>query len=513
MRQLLLAILFAFGTAIWAEEPLRETEAQTIARCLRELKSGDPEVRRRAALVVGKYNTPETQDALIRCLRDADARIRQSALVSLCEEHNVPMEAHGAVLALLKDPDVQIRRLAASLLREIILFGTPIRAGESRRTKELALAGAVNDALGDEDASVRKSALRVSIYFPEMLDARRLEAFFSSKDVELKTLALQSYAQQRVPVSQVLAKVLPLAKDASAEVRAAVVKLLSVQGATISTSPGTVTTGELAFSGALPALQKLSQDEDAGVAVEALHVFLRFDREDGTKLLLKQLSSPETPLAHKQGFLPLLHYSNYTSPDLLLTFLQDGPDALRLPAYQELITGRYGQMGKNFYLNCLALPDPMVRKLAANTVSTRLANLTLPQFTQLSANPHSDIRELAAKLVRRVPASPQRNELLLDLCADDEQIVRIAALRQLPLLRPAGWFDILTASFEDADPKIRETAAEMLCLVPRTPETIRLLTDFLPTCTNPALAQRIQRLLAPKPSTARPRTLPNQISK
>ncbi len=489
MRPLLLAILFALGTAALAEEPLRETEAQTIARCLQELRSNDPEVRRRAALVIGKYVTPETQDALIRCLGDADARIRQSALVSLCEEHRVPTEAREAVLSLLKDPEVQIRRLAASLLPELVLFGPVIRPGIAGRTMEPALVAAVNHALGDEDASVRKSALRVATYFPEMLDASRLEPFFTSEDVELKTLALQSYAMQRVNAKDALKKVVPLVEDPSAEVRTALARVLNMLG-----------------TATIPQLYKLSKDEEATVVSEALKGLLRMDRQMGTRLLLERLSSPDTPLSIKQALLPLLHNSSHASPDLLQGFLQDGPDALRLPAYRELITGRYGKMEMDFYLGCLANPDPMVRQLASNTVTSRLPNLSLPQFTKLASNPNPDIRELAVKLVRRVPASLQRNELLLDLCADDATDVRVAALKQLALLRPQGWLDILTATFEDDNPRIREAAAEALCFAPRTPETLRLLNEYLPHCTNPVLALRIQKILSPptRPVRRRP---------
>ena len=36
----------------------RETEAQTVAKCLRDLKSDDVDARRRAAMIIGKYRTP-----------------------------------------------------------------------------------------------------------------------------------------------------------------------------------------------------------------------------------------------------------------------------------------------------------------------------------------------------------------------------------------------------------------------------------------------------------------------
>ncbi|MDD4099418.1 MAG: hypothetical protein PHC30_11670, partial [Lentisphaeria bacterium] len=49
---------------------LAETERETIAKCLRDLKSPAVEDRRRAAMTTGKYRTPEAEQAVIDCLSD-----------------------------------------------------------------------------------------------------------------------------------------------------------------------------------------------------------------------------------------------------------------------------------------------------------------------------------------------------------------------------------------------------------------------------------------------------------
>ncbi|MBO7620227.1 MAG: HEAT repeat domain-containing protein, partial [Victivallales bacterium] len=114
LSMLILVAAMAVGRAQEAQpaETARETEEQTIAKCLRDLKSDDVDARRRAAMVIGKYRTLATEMAVIQCLRDPDRQVRQSALVSLTEERFLPAAARMDVFRLLLDSDVHIRRLA-----------------------------------------------------------------------------------------------------------------------------------------------------------------------------------------------------------------------------------------------------------------------------------------------------------------------------------------------------------------------------------------------------------------
>ena len=51
-----------------------ETEEQTVARCLAEMASPDVLARRRAILVLGKYENPQAERALLHALRDQIGR-------------------------------------------------------------------------------------------------------------------------------------------------------------------------------------------------------------------------------------------------------------------------------------------------------------------------------------------------------------------------------------------------------------------------------------------------------
>ena len=105
LSMLILVAAMAAGYAQEAQptENVRETEAQTIAKCLRDLKSDDVDARRRAAMIIGKYRTNETEAAVIRCLRDPDRQVRQSALVSLTEERFLPAMARMDIFRLLQE--------------------------------------------------------------------------------------------------------------------------------------------------------------------------------------------------------------------------------------------------------------------------------------------------------------------------------------------------------------------------------------------------------------------------
>ena len=136
----------------------RETEAQTIAKCLRDLKSDDVEARRRAAMVIGKYRTPAAEAAIIQCLRDPDRQVRQSALVSLTEERFLPATARMDVFRLLLDPDVHIRRLASAIIPEA--SGVMIRGPVQIRGNTIIQAGGRRtDSENDEALLILNQAL------------------------------------------------------------------------------------------------------------------------------------------------------------------------------------------------------------------------------------------------------------------------------------------------------------------------------------------------------------------
>ena len=103
-------------------------------------------------------------------------------------------------------------------------------------------------------------------------------------------------------------------------------------------------------------------------------------------------------------------------------------------------------------------------------------------------------REFAVRQGLEIVDKDAAGELLLEACMDEDPMVRLAAIQQVGRKRPEGWKDILTATLEDGDPKLQETAAFTLCSV-REPDVIAALRNYLPRCTNRMLENRIRGLL------------------
>ena len=78
-----------------------ESEAETISKCLEDLNSKSVDIRKRAILILGKYSNSLARNAIIRSLKDPDADIRRSALVSLTERSPLPPNSRDSILRLL----------------------------------------------------------------------------------------------------------------------------------------------------------------------------------------------------------------------------------------------------------------------------------------------------------------------------------------------------------------------------------------------------------------------------
>ncbi|MGH7232983.1 MAG: HEAT repeat domain-containing protein [Nitrospiraceae bacterium] len=150
-----------------------------MAAQLAALLQDDPhvDVRRTAALSLGKIATPGSATALIRALRDVDPLARQYsawALGNLGDQ--APEEAGSALVALLSDSSPAVAGAAAEAIGQIgasqrvldLLIGA-VRAPSvnTRRAAVKALAwleapstySAMVQALNDPDAEVRQGAL------------------------------------------------------------------------------------------------------------------------------------------------------------------------------------------------------------------------------------------------------------------------------------------------------------------------------------------------------------------
>jgi len=500
-----------------------ESEAETIARCLQDLRSSDVEARRRAAMIIGKYRVPAAQEAVIACLRDSDAVVRRSALVSLTEEDRMisPVARHE-VFRLLSDPDVHIRRIASSMLGEIsvglgrvvVMPGRPVplrpgvpvppggagnAAVDAENREALLAAQALNEALGDDDASVRRNVLSAARFYPGVLDRARLERFFSDPSVEIRVLALQAYASLAGPEDERVDALLPLLDDADPRVR----EELARTGARLGAAGTAI-------------LKTLSRDAVLGVRIEAVRLYAAQQDPEALPLLTDLIRDETVPVDERAQLLQVLNvYPNAAGP-VYDELADNGPAALRATAIRMLGTGRIAgakERGVAFFIDCLDDDSDAVVQAAGAVLQQRQGELSTAALRQLLQKRNPEARKLALRCTAQLTPE-EAGELLLDACLDESVPVRQQALQLLVARQIPDWRDILMVSLEDSNAAIQQTAAEGLMRAVREPAVRAALTSYLERCTEPYLKQRLEQLLAarlpPLPGQPRQRTVPGQ---
>lgn len=482
---IMMAWMVAF-MPLHAEDEMRESQEQTISRCIRDLKSQDVAVRRRAALLLGKYSTPEAEVALLECLHDDDAQIRLGALVSLTEDHHaLPMESNGEVLRLLADTDVHVRRLASSLL-PMALSGISAQRIVIRGNVRFNRGGLVTDeqrsalmrSLEDEDASVRKNVLTACRMCGVEVPHEKLRVFLRDESVEIRLLALQLYTRLSVKDSEALEEVAILADDSSVQVRLELCRCISQFGGNFE-----------------PILRKFLNDEASEIRVAAIGQLVRLHVPDGFELLTNALWNKELSIEMRKSLVDLLRlFPVMEAMDVYRRLLED--DSITLAGAAMLGLSRYGNGIEDIsiFIPYLEHPNQTVAERALQGIRIRMAKITAKDVSSLVTSKNKAARDLAVRQglvkLKKEDAEP----ILLEACMDDDQRIRLAALQQLARLRPDGWKDILIASLEDDDAQIQEAAATELCRIP-LPDIKKALKDYLPKCRNAMLAARIRRLV------------------
>ena len=468
-----------------AAEP-RESEEETIGRCIRDLKSQDVIVRRRAAMLLGKYSVPEARAALVECLHDVDAKIRLGALVSLTEDHQrLPEESSGEVVRLLSDEDVHIRRLASSLLpselsgfhasRVIIRGNVRINRGDLVTDEQRE---AILKALKDNDASVRRNVLNACRICGIDVPHEVLRRFLSDSSAEIRLLALQLYSRYNEQPAGMLDELSKLAKDPVPQVRLELCHVCRMLGAE----------GE-------PLLRGFLADDSADVRMAAIGQLTRMRAPGMLEHIVDAISDKELSMAHRRQLVDLLRLFPMEQARPVYQKILDGDSAeLAGLAMKWLSSTISGVADVSFFTKYLEHENTTVANYALQGLRGRLKQLKLADITAMLASRNRAAREFAVRQGLEIVDKDAAGELLLEACMDEDPMVRLAAIQQVGRKRPEGWKDILTATLEDGDPKLQETAAFTLCSV-REPDVIAALRNYLPRCTNRMLENRIRGLL------------------
>lgn len=491
MRHILvLFFLVACGNVIRAQDvPNRETEAQTIARCLNELNSDDVELRRRAAMVIGKYSTPEAIQAVVKCLKDPDSKVRQSALVSLTEERGLPPEARMSVFHLLSDTNVHIRRLASAILPEaigvslrgniLLQSGVRIKAGGGRGDAEnTEILKCLNDALDDEDPSVRRNVLQASRYLPMPLDMVKLERFFKDSDAEVRILALMSYSMVRGHSKERAAALEVLLGDKSPRVRQELANTLFTLG----------------WEGT-SLLKKLVKDPDMNVSVSAVAAFAKQITPEAYPYLAAKILDKGVPVSKRLSLCNLLRLYPDKAGETLNAMLDGESQQLKAEAVKLLASGRFGEVDERIFFKALEEDNADVRKQALYFLRRKLTEPTAGQLKQFMSSKYPDIRIWAVSMLNKIPKTQEQSDIILDACMDDSKDVRASAFRIIGGIKPDGWEDILLATLEDGDMEIVEIAVTSLCMAKPSEQITSALEGILPKCKSRPVIMRVENYL------------------
>ena len=496
-------ILFSLVACLLAaqEMPVRETEKETIARCLQELKSEDVTLRRRAILLAIKYNTPEVEQAVVASLQDTDEQVRQAALVSLTEDRIIPQEARMPLVRMLRDPSVHIRRIASSMLPEAmgvmmhgpISYGARIRVGGGRTPEQEAeLAECLNAGLMDSDPSVRKNVLRGARFFSGSLNATGLATFFQDQDAEMRTLALDCFARADGSRTEKVASIAPLVKDPQIPVRQTLVKVadeLLPEGESI--------------------LKELTDDAVAEVRCPAILAMARAHLPGAFPKLVANIRDETVPARLRNALVAQLRSYPDEARPVLYELLATQNEEIRLTSLRLLSSGAFGELSLDTLQKLLADDSSAVRKQALFPLRKALASPRLADLRPFLKSRFPDVRSFALGQLGRCPREEDISQEVMDAVMDDAVPVRVAALRVLAMRRLENAQEILLASLQDESNEIQEAAVTNLLMFPPNEEIQKALAKWLPKERQDPLARRVRsylnrRAIAPPPVRPKP---------
>lgn len=113
------------------------------------------------------------------------------------------------------------------------------------------------------------------------------------------------------------------------------------------------------------------------------------------------------------------------------------------------------------YLNLLNDPDSLVRRSAIDTLGQMGATEAIPRLLGLLKDPDRQVRSSASRALLNMGAKDQTVVTCLALLADSNREIRQGAAAGLRELGDASTIDALTPLLGNADPEIRDLAAEV----------------------------------------------------
>lgn len=498
MKKMILLIFFSAtlcAQELPLEKPLEkqsETEGQTIAKCIRDLKSESPLTRQAAVLLLGKYGTnPIALDALIKRLEDENTDVRRSALVSTIENFSIPQKARIPVLNMLDDKDVHIRRLASAALPyafNMFSGSIVIMNGEITQMEPLILPKEtmkkIIGAFNDNDPGVRKnmisnlSSIRGKIELPP----ESVVALLEDQTPEIKIIAIQN-AMTLLPPDKLVTCAEKLCKDDNRLVRRKLAESLKFS----RNSPGTDSI-----------LVKMLEDEDPSVRTEAVTALMMRNKIKDVQLIEKIILDPATDIQNGKFIVSLLPTIGEEAAPLLKKIADSGNPAYRASALNGYFNLKRKDFGKNELMPFLDDPDQSVRNMAVGRI-IGLKDIDEELVAKMVGSSHADVRASLADMCGRLKPA-KRDEIIGEFLVDESDDVRKRAIRNAANYKIPGYIEILGNSLLDDNQGIVEAAfseLENLCLSDNAVAR-EILAKFAKENPDSPLVKNMNLLMGPK---------------
>lgn len=424
-----------------AETTETESREQTIQRALADLRSERSSDRKRAVLILGKYSTAQARTALADALDDAAADVRRNALVSMVEQEWFPRRHAAALLNLLADPDVHIRRIASSALpRMRALIAAALAVQPSPRKERLQ--DTVRKAFLDTDPTVRKNMIEYARLFPGMPDRATVKTLLKDDREEIRVKAVQAASRTLSP--EQFAEVAQAAvEDSSTDVR---LRLAQELGRRLSQT-------------AAPLLERLMRDSDTSVAAAAAASLARSSKPLPPAVVGRCLEASDVDATLKTRLLFAIRSHAEPGNDydrLLQSSCRASNPRVRAAALN--IRSLVVQQKQGLADALVFLQDDAERvRSTALRIIERSKPVEPDTVRAVARNSRAEVRRHAVRLTRSIPA-PQAAELLFDLLLDEDESVRVAAIAEFARRSLPGVYDILGQSLDDGSPAIRRAA-------------------------------------------------------
>ena len=450
-----------------AEEPVAEDPywRETVDKAIEQYQSENPDIRRSAVMLLGKYPVPPAQETVAKALEDSDASVRQAALVSVLEEQmQIPPATREKLFSLLQDRSVSIRRIASNSL-PMILGGFPftMQPGANQLTRQMPdhVLESLQKAFRDEDASVRRNMVTNYQYLRIQLPPETVTALLHDPDPQVAIHAIQ-WALPMIEPANLPEEVEKMMERDDPNFRLELIRALQSRF-----SPGMMSI-----------FQKLQQDPNPRVALEArLTVFNHHPTVEGFQEIIDlwEAHGRDGTVGSRIVFSAQL-LGEEGEPFLRKWLDADDPEIRQQAA--QVYFSRFGpDADSELLLKLLRDPVHGVRQQATQALILKNRNLSENEILTAANSRYVDVRRSAADMTRFL--EPEKaEEILLDLLLDTESVVQAAALQQIAQRKIDGWEEILIISLESGDPVTSRTALQIL-LRQTDPQTLDLLQTYL----------------------------------